>query len=96
MLGREPYIRLSGRRAPAFDAVVADGCRRAGITLNTRHEADHPQTILALVEAGVGVSLVPASAARARSAGVRFRPLPSPASSATWRAPPIRTSARSS
>jgi DNA-binding transcriptional LysR family regulator len=75
MLGREPYIRFSGRRAPAFDSVVADGCRRAGISLRTRLEADHPQTILALVEAGVGVSLLRASAARARSAGVRFRPL---------------------
>jgi DNA-binding transcriptional LysR family regulator len=60
-LGGEPYVLFSRRRAPAFDALVARACHDAGVTLRVKYEVEHPQTILAIVEAGLGVSLVPAS-----------------------------------
>ena len=47
--------------APAFEALVARACHDAGLTLRVKYEVEHPQTILAIVEAGLGISLVPAS-----------------------------------
>lgn len=40
-----------------------------------RYEADHPQTVLALVEEGLGVSLVPASAAPITKRALAWRDL---------------------
>lgn len=74
-LATEPYIRFSPKRAPGYDAVIAHACAEAGITLNVKHEVDHPQTVLALVEARVGVSLVPASSGRVRRPGIAHRGL---------------------
>jgi DNA-binding transcriptional LysR family regulator len=74
-LSGEPYILFSPKRAPNYNSVVAHGCREAGISLNVRHEADNPQTVLALVEAGIGVSLVPASFQRVKRPGVAHRGL---------------------
>ena len=74
-LADQPYIALTAQRAPAFQAVVAHACRDAGITLRIRHEADHPQTVLALVAAGVGVSLVPASVGDGTRTGIDHRGL---------------------
>jgi len=74
-LADHPYILFSRRRAPAFDAVVARGCHDAGVTLNVKYEVDHPQTILSIVEAGLGISLVPASLTRLERPGVAYRPL---------------------
>lgn len=48
---------------------------RAGFAVQARHTIDHPQTTLALVAAGVGVSLVPASYENARKLGVVYRPI---------------------
>ncbi len=51
-------------------------CRTAGFTPRARHHADDFATVLALVAAGQGVSLVPQLAAAQPPAGVRFLPLP--------------------
>ncbi len=74
-LADHPYILFSRRRAPAFDAVVARGCHDAGVMLNVKYEVDHPQTILSIVEAGLGISLVPASLTGLERPGVAYRPL---------------------
>jgi DNA-binding transcriptional LysR family regulator len=74
-LSDQPYIRFSARRAPAFDAVVARGCHDAGVTLNVKYEVEHPHTILSIVEAGLGISCVPASLTRIRRPGIAYRPL---------------------
>lgn len=43
------------------------------------HEVDEPNMVLALVAAGLGISLVPESTCKLERAGVGFRPLhPSP------------------
>ncbi len=73
MLSSQPYISFSQRQAPCFTALVADACRQAGIALKIRHEVDHPQTLMALVEAGIGVSLVPASFASVKRPGIQHR-----------------------
>ena len=74
-LADEPYVLFSRRRAPAFDALVARACHDAGVILRVKYEVEHPQTILAIVEAGLGVSLVPASLQLARRSGIAYRPL---------------------
>jgi DNA-binding transcriptional LysR family regulator len=51
-------------------------CRAAGFTPRTRHHADDFATVLALVAADQGVSLVPQLAAAQPPAGVRLIPLP--------------------
>jgi DNA-binding transcriptional LysR family regulator len=50
-------------------------CRAAGYTPRARHHADDFATVLALVAAGQGVSLVPQLAAAQPPAGVRLIPL---------------------
>lgn len=51
-------------------------CRAAGFTPRARHHADDFATVLALVAAGQGVSLVPQLAAVQPPEGVRLVPLP--------------------
>src|SRR6266446_5134273 len=69
-------IRLfARRRAPAYQALVARACRDAGVTLKVRYEVEHPQSILAVVEAGVGISLVPASLQMLTRPGIAYRRL---------------------
>ncbi len=51
-------------------------CETAGFTPQVRHHADDFATVLALVAAGQGVSLVPQLAAERPPAGVRLVPLP--------------------
>jgi DNA-binding transcriptional LysR family regulator len=58
-LSHEAYVLLSRRRAPSFDGLVSRACAEAGLTLSVRYEVDHPQAVLALVTAGLGVSLAP-------------------------------------
>jgi DNA-binding transcriptional LysR family regulator len=50
-------------------------CRAAGFTPRARHQADDFSTVLALVAAGQGVSLVPELAAGSPPEGVRLVPL---------------------
>jgi DNA-binding transcriptional LysR family regulator len=74
-LDDEPYVLFSGRRAPAFEALVARACHDAGLTLRVKYEVEHPQTILAIVEAGLGISLVPASLQMVKRPGIAYRRL---------------------
>ena len=71
----QPYVLFSRRRAPAYQAVVARACRDAGVTLKVKYEVENPQSVLAVVAAGVGISLVPASLQRLKRPGIAFRRL---------------------
>jgi DNA-binding transcriptional LysR family regulator len=71
----EPYVQFSRRRGPAFEALVARACHDAGLTLKVKYEVEHPQTILAIVEAGLGISLVPASLSMVGRPDIAYRRL---------------------
>jgi DNA-binding transcriptional LysR family regulator len=71
----QPYVLFSRRRAPAFEALIARACHQAGVTLKVKYEVEHPQTVLAVVEAGLGVSIVPASLQTSKRPGIAYRPL---------------------
>jgi DNA-binding transcriptional LysR family regulator len=63
--------------APGYHDVFIGACRRAGFTPRVLHPGSM-QTNLALVSAGLGVSLLPASIRNLRRAGVVYRPLAPP------------------
>lgn len=78
-LSDEPHILFSREALPTLHDLTLKLCRDAGFVPHVRYEADHPQMVLGLVAAGLGVSLVPASSRRLKRSGLVFRSLrPSP------------------
>lgn len=74
-LANEPIIQYSHTHAPAMNTVIALGCQKAGFEPKVSQEAIQIQTILSLVECGLGAALVPASARNAFWQQVEFKPL---------------------
>lgn len=78
----EPFIIITRARSASFYDHALSICAAAGFAPRIVQEANELFTVLSLVRAGLGVSLVPRSAALMRLSGVRFRELPLPA--AAW------------
>jgi DNA-binding transcriptional LysR family regulator len=74
-LAIEPQIVVAHDRHGSFYQLADLLFRQAGLSMQARHIIDHPQTTLALVAAGVGVSLVPASYENVPRPGVVYRPI---------------------
>jgi DNA-binding transcriptional LysR family regulator len=60
-LAGEPQIMFARSNGPRFSDAVLAACREAGFSMNIAHEVDNLYTACALVAAGLGVCLVPAS-----------------------------------
>jgi DNA-binding transcriptional LysR family regulator len=71
----EPFIIIARSRSASFYDHALSVCAAAGFTPRIVQEASELFTVLSLVRAGLGVSLVPRSAALMRLPGVRFREL---------------------
>jgi DNA-binding transcriptional LysR family regulator len=82
-LRERPFIFLPRAVSETFHDHVLAVCRRAGFTPRVVQEASELFTILNLVRAGLGVSLVPSSAVRMHVPGVRLHELRMP--EAEWR-----------
>lgn len=78
----EPFIIIARARSASFYDHVLSVCAAAGFAPRIVQEADELFTIVSLVGAGLGVSLVPGSAALMRLPGVRFYELGMP--EAAW------------
>ena len=74
-LAEETFVMFSRDVAPANHDNVVALFSRSGIHPRTRHANRQWLTVVALVAAGMGVALVPASMARAGIAGARMVPL---------------------
>ncbi|HTH94910.1 MAG TPA: LysR family transcriptional regulator [Rhodocyclaceae bacterium] len=74
-LAGEPFIMASADSAPSLRQTIVDHCRSGGFEPDVRLEVQLQQTILTLVDEGVGVALVPSSMRKAQLAGVAFVPL---------------------
>jgi len=74
-LANEPFILYPRDSVPQFYDLTLRSCRAAGFTPRVRYEVDHPDLVLRLVTAGMGISLVPASAHKVRRPGVAYRPV---------------------
>jgi DNA-binding transcriptional LysR family regulator len=77
-LATEPHIMFSRTMFPGYYDLVVSSCRNAGFSLNIVHEADAIYTVLALVAAGLGVSLLPASIQETPRHGIVFRNVQGP------------------
>jgi DNA-binding transcriptional LysR family regulator len=78
----EPFLIISRARSASFYDHVLSVCAAAGFTPRIVQEADELFTVVSLVRAGLGVALVPRSAALMRLPGVRFHELGLP--QAAW------------
>ena len=70
-LGREPFIRLPKRS----DHDIHRALDKAGITPNVRFTTKDDYAVIAMVEQGLGVSIVPELLVRGRGQNVELRPL---------------------
>jgi DNA-binding transcriptional LysR family regulator len=76
-LAHEPFVLFPEELAPGLHAQVMALCRAAGFTPNVVEESRELYTSVSLVEAGLGVSILPASVEKLGWTGVRYRPIPS-------------------
>ena len=74
-IAAEPLILFPRHVAPAYYDIVADFYARNGQPLHIHQEAIQMQTIIGLVAAGLGVSLVPASMTALNRNGARYLPI---------------------
>jgi DNA-binding transcriptional LysR family regulator len=78
----EPFIIIARSRSASFYDHALSVCAASGFAPRIVQEANELFTVLSLVGAGLGVSLVPRSAALMQLPGVRFRELTLP--EAAW------------
>jgi len=81
-LRNEPFVLIARSTSESFQSHALNLCRAAGFEANVVQEAKETFTVLNLVRAGLGVSLIPGTARRMQVPGVRFYPVRS--SSAAW------------
>jgi DNA-binding transcriptional LysR family regulator len=74
-LAHEPFVMASEAVSPSLRATIVDHCAQGGFAPDVRFEVQLQQTVLSLVDEGVGIALVPESMRKAQLAGVVFRPL---------------------
>jgi DNA-binding transcriptional LysR family regulator len=77
-LAGEAFLLPPRQLAPGFYEQLADLAQQAGFTLRIGAEASQLQTILNLVAAGMGITLVPESVMQMSGRGVVFKRLPEP------------------
>ena len=78
----EPFIIIARARSASFYDHALSVCAASGFAPRIVQEANELFTVISLVRAGLGVSLVPRSTALLRLPGVRFRDLTLP--EAAW------------
>lgn len=91
-LANERLILFSEAVSPDYFRVIRSMCQKAGFDPELRHEVRHWLSVLSLVGAGQGVSLVPACLQRAGMQGLAFKPIagktPLSVLQAMWRPSP--------
>jgi DNA-binding transcriptional LysR family regulator len=71
-LANERFVQYYREGAPRVFDTIMGMCNNAGFSPRIEHEPDRWQTVLSLVEAEEGVSIMPASVRKLWSNGVRF------------------------
>ncbi len=84
-LGEEPFILFPSAVASNFHRTLLAACARDGLTPRVEMEAAEWHTIIALVSAGLGITLAPTGVARAmEQLAVAIRPIDGPTVEATF------------
>ena len=76
-LANEPFVHFPRYVAPSLFEQIAEICRNAGFAPRIVLEAREWLTEISLVEAGLGIAIVPASFGRLELGDVKFVPLQS-------------------
>lgn len=74
-LAEEPFVGYAPSRAGGLHAAVTQLLQRAGVSPTVAQEGVQVQTLIGLVESGLGLALVPAVSASHAPTGVAFRPI---------------------
>src|SRR4051812_49051304 len=74
-LAEEPLIDYASSKVPGLHALVRLAFERAGLNPRVAQEATQVQTVISLVQSGMGVALVPSVSAQLAPRGVVFRPI---------------------
>ena len=77
-LSGEWFLSHPGQPPSAIYGAMLQACRQAGFLPRVRQEVKETATLVALVAAGLGVALVPASVQRLHLGGTAYRPLAPP------------------
>lgn len=81
----EPLVMYARSIGSGLYEKIVDLCRDAGFTPNVAQEANATPTMMGLVAAGIGISILPASLERLSFDGLSFKPLREPkAQTAVW------------
>lgn len=75
LLAHEPFVLQSSQRGGGYYVQLMKLCLASGFSPNVIQEVTEMHTIVSLVAAGMGISLVPLSARNIRSQGVVYREL---------------------
>jgi DNA-binding transcriptional LysR family regulator len=78
-LREEPFIGYPSSPPSSVYQAVTSACRQAGFSPQVRQEVAETSSLIALVAAGLGVALAPASVRHLRISGATHRPLRGPA-----------------
>ena len=78
MLMKEHFVHFPREIAPTLYEQTAEICRSAGFSPQIVQETSEWLTEVSLVEAGLGIAIVPASVGRLKLGGVTFVPLTTP------------------
>ncbi len=93
-LAHEPFVLFPPDLAPGLHAQVMALCRKAGFSPRVVEESRELYTSVSLVEAGVGVSILPASVEKLGWKNVRYRSVGAKAGetriAAAWRRDRVR------
>lgn len=71
----EPFVTYASTAVPSLHAILSFACQNAGFVPRISQEAVQVQTVISLVDSGLGVALVPAVATRNQPCNVLFREL---------------------
>lgn len=74
-LAQEPFVLYSAQEVPGLHAMAMLACQQAGFVPRVQQEAVQVQTVVSLVESGLGVALVPSVAMRHATRNIVFKPL---------------------
>ncbi|NYT36010.1 LysR family transcriptional regulator [Allopusillimonas soli] len=75
-LADEHFVMYSAADAAGLHASAMAACQRAGFMPSVKQEAVQIQTVLALVESGLGVALIPSVMRKYQSTRIQYRSIP--------------------
>ncbi|WP_240421317.1 LysR family transcriptional regulator [Paenibacillus periandrae] len=71
-LAKEPFLHMSRNISPLSYEVTLNTCQKNGFTPDVIHESPQTDSLLMLIEAGVGITILPSYVSSQKSPSLRF------------------------